>query len=164
MQVLKLSRTSVPPVWGPRRGAVAVELALVLPLLLTLLLGVWDLGRLIDAVQILNNATREGGRCASTGQVSVTEIQQAVLNAMSQAGLVTTGVTVTVTNLTNAANSDPMVADQLDQFEITTTLPSNNVRWIAMNNLLGSNTLTATCRWNSMKDIPLTVPTSIPIN
>jgi len=141
-----------------------VELALVLPLLLTLLLGVWDLGRLIDATQILNNATREGGRCASTGQIDADSIRDTVLSYLTQSGLRTNGVTVTVTNLTNNTNNDPTTADQLDQFEITTTLPSANVRWIAMGGLLGSNTLRATTRWNSMRDIPLTVPSSIPVN
>ncbi|AGA31523.1 TadE/TadG family type IV pilus assembly protein [Singulisphaera acidiphila] len=161
---MKLTRTSAHPCSGPKRGVAAVELAIALPLLLTLLLGVWDMGRLIDVTQILNNATREGGRRASTGQDSVAQIQQAVLDYLIQAKLKTDGAIVTVTNLTNAANSDPTTADQLDQFEITATLPSNNVRWVAMNNLLGSNTLKATCRWSSMRDIPLIVPTSIPIN
>ncbi|WP_406698672.1 TadE/TadG family type IV pilus assembly protein [Singulisphaera sp. Ch08] len=161
---MKLNRTSARPCLGPRRGTAAVELALTLPLLLTLLMGVWDMGCLIDATQILNNAAREGGRCASTGQLSVAEVQQAVLNYLTQAGIRTAGATVTVTNLTTAANTDPRTADQLDQFQITATIPSNSVRWIVMNNLIGSNTLTATCFWSSMRDIPLTVPTSIPIN
>lgn len=137
---------------------------MTLPLLLTLLLGVWDLGRLIDATQILNNAVREGGRCASTGQLSVAEIQQAVRDYLARAGLETSGTTVTVTNLTTAGNTDPRTADQLDQFEITARLPSNNVRWVVMDGLIGSNQLTATCVWSSMRDIPLTVPASIPIN
>ena len=135
-----------------------------MPLLLTLLLGVWDMGRLIDASQILSSAAREGARAASTGQVDVSGIQTAVLNYLTQAGLSTTGVTVTVSNLTNTGNTDPLSATQLDQFRITVTLPSNNVRWVVMNNLAGSATLTTSCLWNSMRDLPLTVPTTIPVN
>ena len=147
-----------------RRGVAAVELALVLPLLLTILLGVWDIGRLVDASQILDNAAREGGRCASTGQVDVTGIRQAVLNYLAQSGLSTSGVTVAVDNLTNPGNDDPTTADQLDRFRVTVTLPSDNVRWIVTNNLIGSKTLQATCVWNSMRDLPLTVSTTIPVN
>jgi Flp pilus assembly protein TadG len=154
-------RTS--PARETRRGAAAVELAVVLPLLLTLLLGVWDMGRLIDASQILSSAAREGARCASTGQVDVTGIQTAVLNYLTQAGLSTTGATVTVSNLTSPG-TDPLVATQLDQYRISVTLPSNNVRWVVLNNLAGSTTLTTSCLWNSMRDLPLTVPTTIPVN
>ena len=136
----------------------------MLPLLLTLLLGVWDMGRLIDASQILSSAAREGARAASTGQVDVAGIQTAVLSYLTQAGLATTGATVTVANLTTPSNSDPTTATQLDQFRISVTLPSNNVRWIVLNNLPGSATLQTSCLWNSMRDLPLTVPTTIPVN
>jgi Flp pilus assembly protein TadG len=146
------------------RGAIAVEVAMVLPLLLTLLLGVWDIGRLVDADQILNNAAREGGRQASTGQAAVSDVQNAVLNTLSQAGVPTTGVTVVVTNLTNASRSDPTTANQLDQFQVAVTMPSSNVRYITLSGLIGSNTLQAISIWSSMRDIPLTVSTTIPIN
>jgi Flp pilus assembly protein TadG len=162
---VKIARTQgfrTPPT--ARRGAVAVELGLVLPLLVTLLLGVWDIGRLIDASQILDNAAREGGRCASTGKVTTSGVQTAVLEYLKQAGLSTTGVTVSVSDLTTSGNSDPTTATQLDQYQITVTMPSNNVRWIVMNNLIGSSSLTSTCLWNSMKDIPLSVSTTIPTN
>jgi Flp pilus assembly protein TadG len=135
--------------------------------LLTILLGVWDVGRLVDVYQILSNAAREGGRCASTGQLNVAGIQEAVLRYLKQAlppATDLTEVTVTVTNLTNAANTDPSTSDQLDQFQIKVTLPSNSVRWIVMQNLIGSQTLESTSIWNSMRDIPLTVSTDIPVD
>jgi hypothetical protein len=87
-----------------------------------------------------------------------------VTSYLTQAGLSTTGVTVTVANVTTPANTDPLTATQLDQFKITVTLPSNNVRWVLLNNLAGSATLTTSCLWNSMRDLPLTVPTTIPVN
>jgi Flp pilus assembly protein TadG len=135
-----------------------------MPLLVTLLLGVWDLGRLIDATQILNNAAREGGRAASTGKNSLAAVQSTVLNYLAQAGIPTTNVNVTWTDITTPSNTDPTTATQLDQFQITVTLPSSNVRWISLSNLIGSSTLTATTYWYSMNDVPLTLPSSIPIN
>ncbi len=155
------------PTSNVRHGAAAVELALILPLLLTTLLGVWDIGRLVDAYSIVCNAAREGGRCASTGKLDVPGIQSAVTSYLKQSlpqNTSMTGVTIAVTNLTDASNTDPSTADQLDQFRITVSLPSANVRWIVLSNMIGSATLTYTCTWNSMKDIPLTVPTSIPVN
>ena len=52
-----------------RRGVAAVEAALLLPLALLLMLGTWEVGRMVEVSQILNNAAREGGRSASTGSV-----------------------------------------------------------------------------------------------
>ena len=48
-----------------QRGAALVEMAIILPVLLVLLLGVIDLGRIFYAYEALANATREGARyCA----------------------------------------------------------------------------------------------------
>src|SRR5437016_2897541 len=55
---------------GARRSAAAaVELAFMMPFLLILLLGVWEVGRLIEVQQILNDAAREGARLASLGHI-----------------------------------------------------------------------------------------------
>jgi len=54
----------------PRRDAAAVvELALLLPFLLVVIIGIWEVGRLIQVQQALNNAAREGTRLAAQGQI-----------------------------------------------------------------------------------------------
>ena len=51
-----------------RRGAVAVELTLTLCfIVIPMLLGIWEIGCLLDAQQTLVEAVREGGRQAATG-------------------------------------------------------------------------------------------------
>jgi Flp pilus assembly protein TadG len=81
---------------GSRQGAAAVEFALVLPFLLLILFGVWELGRLVQVTQIISNAAREGGRLSATGTLSASEltttgtayqIQRAVGNYIQNAGL-----------------------------------------------------------------------------
>lgn len=54
------------PRWAfGQRGAAAVELAIVLPFLVVLVMGVVDLGRVFYAYEALANAAREGARyCA----------------------------------------------------------------------------------------------------
>jgi len=47
---------------SPERGAALVELALVLPLLLLILVGIVELGLLFYNQQVLTNASREGAR------------------------------------------------------------------------------------------------------
>ncbi|MFO0953825.1 MAG: TadE/TadG family type IV pilus assembly protein [Isosphaeraceae bacterium] len=154
--------------FGPRRaraGLAAVEFAICLPLLITILLGVWDYGRLVTAKQIVVNAAREGCRQASSGQKTTTQVKQAALNYLKLSGLSTTGVTVTATNLASGAPSnDPSQASQLDQLQVVVTMPSSNARLIILNSLLGPSSLSATCTWLSMKDIPLSVSSTIPTN
>ena len=48
-----------------RRGIAAVELAFLMPLLLGLIVGVWEIGRLVQLQQIMNQAARDGARIAS---------------------------------------------------------------------------------------------------
>ena len=49
-----------------RRGAVTVEAALVLPICLVFLFGIFEYGRYVMFVQILTNASREAARYAVT--------------------------------------------------------------------------------------------------
>lgn len=161
---MKLIRPNAPSHSTARRGVIAVELAVAMPMLVTALLGVWDVGRLTEVSQILNNAAREGSRRASTGQDDVDAIQQAVLSYLGRAGITTTGATVTVANETQPTVTNPQVATQMDLIRVSVTLPSNNVRWIVLNNLVGSQTLSVSNAWHSMRDIPLTVSTTIPID
>jgi len=51
-----------------KRGQSLVELALVLPVLLIILMGVFDAGRMIYAYNALSNAAREAGRTAIVNQ------------------------------------------------------------------------------------------------
>jgi len=46
-------------------GAVAVEFALVLPVLILILFGVLEFGRVWSQVQVFQGAAREGARCAA---------------------------------------------------------------------------------------------------
>jgi Flp pilus assembly protein TadG len=50
---------------GRDRGAVAVEFALILPVLLLILFGTIEFGRVWSQYQVFNGAAREGARCAA---------------------------------------------------------------------------------------------------
>src|SRR5690242_10343121 len=58
-----------PPAARSRPGAAAVEFAVVLPLIVLLLLGTWEVARLVQVHAILSNAVREGARLAAQGQI-----------------------------------------------------------------------------------------------
>src|SRR5262249_41698284 len=81
-----------------RGGAAAVELAIILPtVLVPTLFGIWEVGRLVQIQQIVANAAREGGRQASTGKYTETDVRDDIKTYLSNAGLDTTGVQITVT-------------------------------------------------------------------
>ena len=52
-----------------RRAVAAVELAFMLPFLLAILIGVWELGRIIHVQQLLVTAARDGARLAAQGTI-----------------------------------------------------------------------------------------------
>lgn len=143
-----------------RRAAVAVEAALVMPLLITLLFGIWEVGRYVDATQITANACREGGRQASTGLQTAAQIRQNVLAYLANNNVSTTGATVQVVNLTTGL--DPAVASQLDQLQVTLSVPVANVRWLQTSYFTSATNFTSSSLWSSMRDVPVNVNTAIP--
>jgi Flp pilus assembly protein TadG len=146
-----------------RRGSAAVEFATLAPVLVLFLLGAWEVGRLVQVSQLLSNAVREGGRQASTGQKSAAQVQAIVVEYLQQNGLPNvTAANVTVTNLSSGA--DPTAANQLDGFEISVSVPFNSVRWVVLNQVTSVQTIDSSAYWVSMRDIPVTVNTAIPLN
>jgi Flp pilus assembly protein TadG len=76
--------------WPDRRATAATELALVLPLLLTLILGCVDFGRIAYTYCAVSNASREGAEYGATHNFTAytratwqTRLQQAVTAEMS---------------------------------------------------------------------------------
>ena len=69
-----------------RRGAVAVECAVVTPLLVLIILGALDVGQFVDVAQTVNQASREGARQAARHSVTdVSEVESAVQTCMADA-------------------------------------------------------------------------------
>jgi Flp pilus assembly protein TadG len=142
----------------PRRATAAVELAVVMPLIIILLTGLLEVGRMVQISEILNNAAREGARKASTGINTYADVKTAVANYLTNAGITNqTNLTVTVYNVTQS-NSGPSFdgtsANWMDQLKITVTLPLNNVQLTQLHILVTdpSTILTATSVWFSNQD------------
>jgi len=145
-----------------RRGVALVEFAIVLPLLILLLIGIWEVGRVIEVQQSVQNAAREGGRQTSTGKRTLSQVTQSVKDYLARAGYITTNVTVTVTNLTDSSRSDPTTANQLDRFQVVVTMPFDDARLITQKWFTNGRILTAKVVWLSMRDIPLAINKTIP--
>lgn len=145
-----------------RGGAVALELALSLSFLVVpMMLGIWEIGCLLDAQQTLIQAVREGGRQAATGQMTNAQVQQVVTVYLGNSGVATANVAVTVTNLGSGA--DASQAAQLDPITVAASLPYANVSWSSTSQFVPSSTiLRSSCMWYSARDVPYAAPPAAP--
>jgi Flp pilus assembly protein TadG len=152
------------PTRRERRGVAVVELAFVLPVLLTILVGMWDLGQLVRGLQIIAIATRDAGRQAAAGIKTSAQINNAVTLLMAQNGIPATNVSFLYENVTQPG-VEPNVATQGDLLEITISIPFSTLR-LASGTLvtyrLATTTASFKSQWMSMRDLPVTIDTTIP--
>lgn len=138
-----------------------MEAAFVVPIIVILLLGTLEVGRLLEVQEVLNNAVREGARQGAGGQLTNAQVSQVVLNYLSRANVPTGSATVTVSDLTNPG-TDCTAATQNDPIQVTVSLPFSSVRWTASNMVTSaSSQLTANAVWYSARN--LSYPTSITV-
>ena len=92
-----------------QRGQALVELALVIPLIMTLLLGIVEFGRIYTAQLTLNNAVRAGARAACVGDDD-TSISNQVTNICLANSLTSAELTI---NPTTPAFSSRKIGDSV---------------------------------------------------
>ncbi len=118
-----------------RRGAAAVEFALVAPIFFALILGTVEVGRLIMVQHILTNASREGARLAVLEGTTLSEVQTALDDYMANSSISGASLTVTPSSLSNAVSGGPIT--------VTVSVPFSQVSWISSPWLLREMTLSA---------------------
>jgi Flp pilus assembly protein TadG len=152
-------------------------MAFVIPLLVLLMIGVWEIGRLVQLEQIMNEAAREGARLASQGetintqgaytQIHVSTGTPNVTDTVSQyiqgSGISNvTGLQVTFTYLNGDTTlTEPYQGTKNQQFRVRVTLPYANLRWTDIS-LVNPTTLSGECVWVIMADDPFTVSPNLP--
>lgn len=75
------------------RGQTLVEFALIIPVFILMLMGIFDLGRAVYGFNTVNNAAREGARLGIVDQ-NVTDIQAKAADHAANLGLGTSNVSV----------------------------------------------------------------------
>lgn len=160
--------------WHERDGMAAVEAAFVLPIVVTLMLGVWEVGRMIEVTQLVTNAAREGARVAAGGNingssVTVSTVQQAVKDYMTSAGLPTAavnGAQITLTNLSAHTWTNPVDAQPLDKFSVSVVIPSgtafDSLRWSMVTKMTGLSQVSSSVTWMSTSNSEVTVSATLP--
>jgi len=69
------------------RGQSLVEFAIILPVLLALVVGIFEFGRAWNVYQVTTNAAREGARLAVISTSTETMVRQVVDDALARAAL-----------------------------------------------------------------------------
>jgi Flp pilus assembly protein TadG len=117
-----------------RRGASAVQFALVAPMFFTLILGAVEVGRGIMVTNQLTSAARNACRTAVIEVKVDSDVTSQVTTFLSAQGVTTTNVSTTIkVNGTVAALS---TAQPNDQVSIRVTIPVSDVTWVPITHFL----------------------------
>ena len=117
-----------------RRGAAAVEFAIVLPVFVTLVFGMIEYGRMVMVQQVITNASREGARRAVLDGATTSAVQSSVATYLTNASISGSSTTVSP-NPSTAASGDPIA--------VTVSIPFSSVSWLPSPMFLGGKTLSA---------------------
>ena len=111
-----------------RRAAAIVELAVVLPLLLTVILGIVEFGRAMMVSNLLTSAAREGAREAALPDRNDAEVKPVVVNRLTGAGVPATAADVKV--YVNGVEKDASNAATGDTITVTVSVTVKKVTWL----------------------------------
>ena len=114
-----------------REGAAAVELALVLPVFLTLLLGMLECARLGMAVQVVTAAAREGCRVAALPGNTAATAQTRVNTVLSDSGFPSANISLTP--------SDPTTATGGAAITLSLSIPFSKLSWLGTSTFMNVN-------------------------
>ncbi len=119
-----------------RRGAAAVEFAIVAPVFFLLVFGMIEYGRMVMVQQVITNASREGARVGVLDGATTAAVTTAVENYLQSAGI--QGATVGVTP------SPPSSAGYGAPVTVAVSVSFNQVSWLPSPMFLGGRVLSAT--------------------
>jgi Flp pilus assembly protein TadG len=117
--------------WNNDRGAAAVEFALIAPLLLLMVLGVTEMGKIVYYRSVLESAARSGTQAGfSTSMTTSAEITtaQATMETAADLAITNSGIGGTVTSTATVACE---CSDGTTVTCVTGTCASGSMRYIA---------------------------------
>jgi Flp pilus assembly protein TadG len=124
---------------GAWRGVAIVEFALVAPIFFLVVMGVIEIGRAIMVQQHLTNASREGARVAGKDStMSASDVQSAVNNYLSGAGISGATTTVSPNVLSGVLDGEPVTVSVSVSYSQVSWVPSP---WFFQDTTLGAATV-----------------------
>jgi TadE-like protein len=166
-----------------RSGVATVEAAVVLAFLLTpILLGIWEVGRLVYAQQVVANAAREGARLAAQGRVinrlgtpteisystGTPNIKDTVYQSLVTGGLgeLAPGDIIVKFGFqgetpSTSPSRNPYQGFKNEQFSVQVSIPFAKVRWINLG-LVNPTTVEYKVDWQMLVDDAFNVNVDLP--
>ena len=124
----------------PRRGAATVEFAVVVPILLTFILGIIEIGRLVMVAQVDTNAAREAARYAAQGKANTATVETYARTYLTNAGIAKaaagndSAVTVTIEYQASSeswtATTDPAALPSGTPIRVTVSTNFDQQSWL----------------------------------
>ena len=118
-----------------RKGAAAVEFALVAPIFFLLVFGMVEVGRAVMVQQVLTNASSEGARRAVLDGATAAEVTTFVNTYLTNASV--SGATVSF------PQGNPEAAGYGAPVEVRVSVPFGQVSWVPAPKYLSGQTLAA---------------------
>lgn len=118
-----------------RRGASAVEFAIVAPVFFLLVLGIIEFGRMVMVQQVITNAAREGARIAVLDSATPGRVTTRVTDYLTSANLSGATITMTPNPPTSAGFDEPVT--------VRVTIPFAAVSALSRPFMAGATVLTA---------------------
>ena len=111
-----------------RRGAAAVEFAIVATVFFMFVFAIFEIGRLVMLQQIMGEACRQGARRAVLENANETAVETLVTSRLAANSIA--GATVTITWPGQAAQPDLARLGFQDPITVRATVPYSSVSWL----------------------------------
>ncbi len=129
-----------------RAGGAAVELAFLAPVMVTITLGMFEIGRGLMVRQTLSDAARKGCRTGILHQYGNSDIINDATNIMRDAGFDVTrfnpptigAITITVTDPNGNTLADSLDAPSGSTVSVRVTIPVSSIKWVSTVFLTGT--------------------------
>jgi Flp pilus assembly protein TadG len=125
------------PKRAPRKGLAVVELAIIVPVLVFLAIGMIEVARGLMVKETLSNAARKGCRTGILPTGTTSAITSDINQVLTDNNIDSSYATVTV--LVNGKVADASTAKQHDQISVKVSIPVSRVAWITPFFLPGSD-------------------------
>jgi Flp pilus assembly protein TadG len=126
---------------GRRHGAAAVEFALVVPIMLSVMMGIFESGRAFMVIDLVNDTARQGARVGAVADRSSSQITAAVDTALTNARLPSRASGTTLTIKVDNASVDASTAASDAQISVTVAIRVSSITWVPTKWFLNQNTL-----------------------
>jgi Flp pilus assembly protein TadG len=118
-----------------RKGAQIIEFAIILPLFLMLVFGIFEYGRAMMVIEILTNAAREGARTAVVSGSTQAQVYTTIDNYLTGSH---------ITGYTRTVSPDPGGAARGSTVTVNVSVPYSSVAWSPIHYITAGKVLHAT--------------------